>query len=231
MIQVKVKDIQLWQANYRQGDVQMIARSIQRFGYNRSVSLWRDNVVIAGNHTVKALKYLEDNQADAPKNVIVGKDGDWSIEVTDVSHLDEQEAEAYAIADNRASDIATNDNEQLASLLSQLHESDMNLFEATGWGEQQYNQLLMNLTPLDPSTGKPIPPDEFDPMNEWVGMPEFEQKTIKPFHSIKIHFKTEGDMIDFAELLGQTVTDKTTYIYYPKQVNENLKEYQVLNES
>ena len=55
---VKLSEIVLWAANYRRGDVDMIKKSIRRFGYARSVVLWH-GIVKAGNHTVKALQQME----------------------------------------------------------------------------------------------------------------------------------------------------------------------------
>ncbi len=214
---IRLSDINLWQANYRQGDVAMIQASIQRFGYARGVSLWRDNTVIAGNHTIKALQALEAQQADVPTNVEV-INGDWHIEVTDISHLDDNEATAYAIADNRTADSATNDDEQLALLLSQLQDTP-DLLQATGWNEDDIAQMLYELNPT------------FDAEAEWEGMPEFEQENVEYFHSFKISFDTEDDMVEFAELVKQTITKNTTYLYYPKKVTPTFKDYQVINES
>lgn len=71
----------------------------------------------------------------------------------------------------------------------------------------------------------------FDPNAEWVGMPEFEQESINAYHTIQVHFASEDAMTTFADLLGQNVTDKTRYIHYPYQADENLKPYQVIDES
>jgi hypothetical protein len=149
MMTVKLSDINLWDANYRQGDVAMITASIQKFGYARSVALWTDNTVIAGNHTIKALQALEAQQADVPNNVDV-IDGDWHIDVTDVSHLDDREAQAYGIADNRTADSATNDDEQLASLLTQLQD-EPDLLKATGYDDDDIAELLSGLMSDDES--------------------------------------------------------------------------------
>ena len=177
MIEIKVADIRLWQANYRQGDVAMIIKSIAQFGYNRSVSLWRDNVVIAGNHTVKALQQMENEGYDPPQNVTVIAN-QWIIEVTDASHLSDKEAEAYAIADNRASDIATNDESQLASLLQQLQNEDEQLFQATGWNSDDLQELLRGLVIEPPNDfqeyGDDIDIDYCCPKcgYEWSGKPK-----------------------------------------------------------
>jgi hypothetical protein len=76
---------------------------------------------------------------------------------------------------------------------------------------------------------KVIPPN--DPYAEWTGMPEFEQDNLEAYHSIKVHFKTLADMNDFSSLIHQGITEKTVFIYHPKQYAENLKPYQVHDES
>lgn len=59
-----------------------------------------------------------------------------------------------------------------------------------------------------------------DPNAEWVGMPEFDNEGIKPFHSLILYFKTASDMEAFAELVQQVITEKIKYLYYPKQENQ-----------
>lgn len=76
---------------------------------------------------------------------------------------------------------------------------------------------------------KLIPPNNAD--NEWMGMPEFENNTVKIFHSLIIHFETETDMNDFAKLINQTINKVTRFIYYPKQIELNWLSYRVQDES
>lgn len=73
-----------------------------------------------------------------------------------------------------------------------------------------------------------VPPD--DPYAEWQGMPEFEQETNGIFHTVKVHFETEQDLISFSRLINQTITDKTKYIYFPKQKRADLKQYAVIDD-
>ena len=51
---------------------------------------------------------------------------------------------------------------------------------------------------------------------EWNGMPEFAQKDLEPFQSIKIHFRTSKDCMAFAEIIGQPITENTRSLWYPK---------------
>jgi len=71
-----------------------------------------------------------------------------------------------------------------------------------------------------------------NPEDEWVGMPEFEQKdTFGAVLTVKVHFASEEAMEEFSEFVGQELTLKSTFIWYPKQENADLKVYQVLDES
>lgn len=54
----------------------------------------------------------------------------------------------------------------------------------------------------------------FDFETAWTGMPEFLQKDLLG-RVIKVHFKKEEDVQDFAELIGQTITDKTRFLWFP----------------
>lgn len=50
----------------------------------------------------------------------------------------------------------------------------------------------------------------------WEGMPEFTLKDISPWQSIKVHFKCQDDRDAFSKLIGQTLTDHTKSVWYPK---------------
>lgn len=59
--------------------------------------------------------------------------------------------------------------------------------------------------------------DGVDYNEAWKGMPEFEHKDLTSFHSVHVHFSSIDDIRAFADLVGQTVTEKTKSIWYPKQ--------------
>ena len=69
-----------------------------------------------------------------------------------------------------------------------------------------------------------------DPNALWQGMPEFEQEAASDFPLV-VHFETAEDRVAFAHLLGQTITEKTKYIWYPYKPPMNLKPYQAVDES
>ena len=51
---------------------------------------------------------------------------------------------------------------------------------------------------------------------EWKGMPEFIRFDERPYQQIIISFKTKDAVKKFAELIGQTITDKTDALWYPQ---------------
>ncbi len=57
---------------------------------------------------------------------------------------------------------------------------------------------------------------------EWTDMPEFNQDDLTPNRQLIISFKTEKDIQDFANLIGQNITEKTKSLWFPKVENEKL---------
>ena len=66
---------------------------------------------------------------------------------------------------------------------------------------------------------------------EWQGMPEFVHKDLTPYRSIIVHFKTKQDVKDFANLINQTIYNKTQSIWYPKVVIEKYMNKRYIDES
>ena len=50
----------------------------------------------------------------------------------------------------------------------------------------------------------------------WQGMPEFQQKDLTPWQTISVHFRNYEDRRAFQELVGQTITERTRSIWFPK---------------
>lgn len=139
--------------------------------------------------------------------------GNDTVPVTYVDLTPNEEKLILATIDP-ISAMAVTDKEQLDALLREIDT-----------GEAAVQKMLSELA----ATNGLITPD--NPYEEYLGMPDYEQETIRTFHSIKVHFETESDMIAFARLISQTVTDKTTYIYYPKQEKIDGLNYRVIDES
>ena len=74
-------------------------------------------------------------------------------------------------------------------------------------------------------------PDGVDVDAEWQGMPEFEQEDADAFRTIHIHFLNQNAVNEFASLIGQPFTEKTKSVWHPKMERENLRQFQIIDES
>jgi ParB-like chromosome segregation protein Spo0J len=129
---VPLRRLTLSEVNPRRGDVEAVARSYAQFGQRKPVvaritggrSNARRGEVIAGNHQVRAAESL-------------GWDRIAVVWVRD----DPTTASAFALADNRTSDLATYDDDELRGLLAAL-ESEPDLLAAASWTQDDVDDLL-----------------------------------------------------------------------------------------
>lgn len=157
-----LESLSRWQRNYNRGDVVAIKNSICRFGFNGALRVWKDQVIMAGNHTWLALCELRDEGREpVGEGARVSDDGTWSVLCIDVSHLSIQEAEAFAIADNRTAALATQDEDQLAELLNELG-TDPTLLEGIGYSEDEVDALLARLAGGNDEVDDPGPCEPLD---------------------------------------------------------------------
>ena len=128
---------------------------------------------------------------------ILKERGDTAVEVSVVDLSLEEEKTLNVGLNNLSGDW---DNLKLRTLLNELDDMYVNL---TGFEDQVITNLLSSN-------------EDFDPEKEWRegGMPEFEQEDIMG-RKLYVYFDTEEDIQAFAKLVGQTITDKTKFIWYP----------------
>lgn len=143
--------LQAWPENYNHNDIDAIARSIRRFGFNNALRVHADGIIMAGNHTFKALLLIKEEGANEaldrvwpPSNIIVEGD-EWHVPVIDVSHLDPTEAKAFAIADNQLAKQAVTDDKLLAQYLQEIADTDKSMMLATGYDDKSFDRLLASI--------------------------------------------------------------------------------------
>lgn len=113
--------------NPRQGDVGAIAESIRLNGfYGVLVAQESSGHVLVGNHRLAAAR--EVGMAEVP------------VVFVDV---DDEQAVAILLADNRTSDLAAYDNGALADLLTEIAAIDR--LPATGWTAENLDALLADI--------------------------------------------------------------------------------------
>ena len=71
--------------------------------------------------------------------------------------------------------------------------------------------------------------DEIDEL--WKGMPEFIQEKQEPYSKIIVRFDSEEDLQEFANLIGQKLTNKTKSIWHPKLIRGKHSKKRYKNES
>lgn len=111
--------------NPRRGDVDAVARSLRRFGQRKPVVATLDGTIIAGNHTHAAAVRLG-----------------WSELAVVYVDDDSVEAKAFALADNRTSDLGTYDNEALVGMMQSVAAADLELLESASYTGEDLSDLL-----------------------------------------------------------------------------------------
>lgn len=125
-----IKSMEPHPRNPRKGNVDGIAESLERFGQMRPILLQKETgYVVAGNHTRYAAMKL----------------GWTHIAAVEVK-MDDETALSYLLADNRWSDVATNDDEALLEILNELEA--MGHLAGTGYSETDVDELEKMLEEL-----------------------------------------------------------------------------------
>ena len=121
-------------------NLQSIMRSLSEFGQRTPIVLWRE-WIIKGCGTWKAAERL----------------GWTTIQTVQANALSEEKAIAYAIADNKTSDLSEFDFETLADVLKYLEGKDVDL-DVTGFQDFEIEPLLQ--AEWNPGTVGKMPGEE-----------------------------------------------------------------------
>jgi ParB-like chromosome segregation protein Spo0J len=161
-----VADLHELPGNPRRGDVEAVRRSYEAFGQRKPIVARKDVdgrcVVVAGNHQLKAARELGWDQI-----AVV-----WADDLTD------DEAKAFALADNRVADLGGYDDADLLAMLESVPDSD--LLIATGYTDADLERLLNGSEPVElPEDFATIDPDKLATQYrcpsceyEWSGSPK-----------------------------------------------------------
>jgi ParB-like chromosome segregation protein Spo0J len=126
---VPIENLHALPGNPRVGDIDAVAKSLERFGQRKPIVARRDDgTIIAGNHTWKAAKQL----------------GWIEIAVAYVGD-DDVTASAYALADNRTAELGSYDDEALTAMIATVSDVSIELLLSTGWTESEHAQLIEKL--------------------------------------------------------------------------------------
>ena len=122
-----------------------ITASLRRFGQQTPIVIDKSNVVRKGNGTLQAAMAMGWDSIDCIRTELTSSD-----------------AIAYAIADNRSSELAEWDDDILAAQLQGLLTDDEALLEAAGFDEGELEKLLGDELDNEPGDNtEDIDPDSF----------------------------------------------------------------------
>jgi site-specific DNA-methyltransferase (adenine-specific) len=136
---VPIDSIALHPRNPRRGNVEAVAASLARFGQQKPLVVQASSrYVVAGNHLLRAARGLG-----------------WSEIAANVQDMDDAEATAFMLADNRTADLGGYDDALLAAILAETQAAD-NL-AATGYDNDAVASLLAGLGVSDPRDADAVP--------------------------------------------------------------------------
>ena len=147
---VSTKDLNVYYKNARRGNVDLIMESMETNGVykplvvNRGTKTGRPMEVLCGNHSLMAIRRLADENP---------RDERWQTVDVYVIDVDEQQAARTVIADNKSSDEATYEVEELVNLLTELPD-----LAGTGFDRDELDELLEALD--TPELEEETPPEE-----------------------------------------------------------------------
>lgn len=204
MAKKKITDFQPQKRNsnkHTQRGMSTLEKSIEKDGWIGAITVAADGETFDGSARIEVGALL----ADGVEPIIVESDGTRPVIHIrkDIQTATDPKAKRLGVAANRVAQLNLDyDVEELARL--QIEDVDL-----TG---------LFTETEFDLLTDTGVAKDQ---SGHWQGMPEFEQDDVTAPYSVKVNFNTLEDLQAFASLVGQNLTERTKFIYYPKLIQES----------
>ncbi len=136
---------------HSKAQIEQIAKSIKRFGWNIAIAVDKDGMILAGNGRYEAAKLLDLTE----------------VPIVRLNHLSKAQAKAYIIADNKLTENSQWDEKLLGEIFLELSKSDLDFeLSDTGFEVAEIDILIQDLEnpnglfdPLDiPSSSLTGPP-------------------------------------------------------------------------
>jgi len=127
-------------------------------------------------------------------------------DVIKVEWLTEEQERDLRLRDNKLWELSVRDFDAIKLELEELNSEEL-------------DELFPTIT------AEPI---DYEWELEW--MPEFNHEDMTSWKKVIVHFKTKEDLFEFAEVIGQKMTEKTPSIWYPEQESISRTDKLYINE-
>ncbi len=154
----KLSDIAEADVNPKDHDIGAIHESMNRFGFTSPLLMNEaTGKLVAGHGRVEALTQKKQFNEEPPANIKVDEDGDWLIPIIrGVSFKDENEAQAYLLADNRLVELGGWNTNVLLEELEKLAEATD--LSGTGFDQADIQQMYDDMeASIDEGEDKGLP--------------------------------------------------------------------------
>ena len=196
-----IKEILPYENNPRiKNNITKVAESIKKFGFQQPIVVDTQNVIIVGHSRYEASKQLNLQK----------------IPVLVAENMSAEDVKAYRIADNRTNQDSDWDFPKLNKEFGDLLDSNFDL-DSLGFEEKELENMITfqgDETYFDSDMAK----------EHWKEMPDFDHDDNKPYRTIYLHFDNDEQVREFAQLINQSVTDKTKTIYFNERPQRVLKD-------
>lgn len=160
-----LSEVRRWPRNPKTHDKPTIKASFARFGFKSP--LLRDDrsaQLVAGHGRLEVLLEAHAAGEAPPRGIPVRADGEWMVPVLcGMSFENEQEAEAYLLVDNRASENGGWDINELSSMLSTVGDT-----ASLGWSTEQIDDIAAIVAATNGDRAQPEAPAAFPQVDESI---------------------------------------------------------------
>lgn len=141
---VKLSEIVRWPRNPKDHDLGLIYQSISRFGFIQPLLLDEESGKLVAGHGRLDTLLMKAKAGEKPPAGIKVEGDEWMVPVIrGIAFQDEQEAEAYVVADNRTVEQGGWLEDRLAAVL-QDHVGDL---RGIGFDRDDVDELIKKVTP------------------------------------------------------------------------------------
>ena len=176
-------------AMHPDSQIELLAKIIKAHGVRHPIIVSkRSGFIVAGHCRCSAALLLK-----MPTYPVVFQD-----------YASEAEELAVLVADNKIAELSETNGSMVGDIIVELDQQDYPLV-LTALNESQIQYYVEG--PLEP----------YDPDKDWTDMPEFDQDGQEGCRKIIVHFAEPDDVTKFAKAIGQIITEKCRFIWYPAQ--------------